>query len=203
MRPLPLLVLLAACASATPAPVGPESTVQAWADGLRAKDAEAIWALLDPATRQRVSVGEVARLLEQNEAELHARAEQLAVVEDLESRAVVPLPSGEQAVLMLEGGEWRLVGGVLGAPALTTPEDAVRALRRALARGRADGVLELLARAPRAALRAEIARFLADTEDELDWETTVQGNEARVQTSGARVIRLVREAGEWRIVDVQ
>ena len=48
VRPLPLLVLLAACASATPAPVGPEAAVQAWADGLRAKDAEAVWALLGP-----------------------------------------------------------------------------------------------------------------------------------------------------------
>lgn len=197
------LAMLAGCASAAVIE-GPGPTVEAYARAVQAQDAEAVHALLDEESRESVATDDVARLLQENQQELNERAEiaqqQLAGVN---SRATVRLPSGEIAVLTLEDGEWKILGGVLDAPALQTPEDAIRAMRHALQRRSMSGVLRVLSRAPRAQLEAEVERFLDDTEDELDYDIEVEGNEALVRASNGRVIHLVREAGEWRIAEVE
>ncbi|MBX3250900.1 MAG: hypothetical protein KF901_27225 [Myxococcales bacterium] len=192
---------LAACAAQT-RHVGPERTLAAWSDGVRRGDAVAIRALLDEDTREGLSADEVERLLTENQEELRGQLGG-ADPEALEARAVVPLRDGERAVLVLEGGEWKLTGTLLGVPALVTPEDAVRELRRALRRPPLRGVLSVLARRPRAVIEAEIERFLDESEDELAWETEVGGNDASVRTAGGWLVRLVREAGEWRVEDVE
>ncbi len=92
---------------------------------------------------------------------------------------------------------------MLDAPALLTPQDAVLALRHALQRRDLAAVLRVLARPTRAELEAEIRGFIESTDDALDLEVEIQGNEARVRTTGGRVVRLVREAGEWRVRDVE
>ena len=61
----------------------------------------------------------------------------------------------------------------------------------------------MLARQQRAELEADIARIIEQTEDEADLEVVVQGNEARIRTTGGGEIVLVREAGEWHVVDVR
>lgn len=199
--------LLTACGAAvtTNSVEAPDATVRAYAAALRAGDAAAIRELMTAETQARVSEAEVARLLEENREELRERAQQAeaALEGGVSTRAAVRLVDGEVAVLGLEAGHWRIVGGVLDAPALLTPEDAVRSLRMFLRRRSLPGLLRVLAHGPRADLEAEVARFLDDTEDELDWETEVHDNEAFVRTSAGRVIHLVREAGEWRVADVE
>jgi len=203
MRVLWVAIALGGCGSAVVVE-GPGPTVEAYARAVQAQDAEAVHALLDADSRETVDSEEVARLLEENQTELRERAEVAQrQLEGIESRATVRLPSGELAVLTLEDGEWKLLGGVLDAPALQTPEDAVRAMRHALQRQSMSGVLRVLARAPRAQLDAEVERFLDDTEDELDYDVEIEANEALVRASNGRVIRLVREAGEWRIAEVE
>ena len=44
--------------------------------------------------------------------------------------------------------------------------------------------------------------MLEATEDADDLEVEIQGNRARVRTTGGGTIELVRESGEWRVVDV-
>jgi len=197
------LVALVGCT--TPVVQGPAPTLAEYSRAVRAGDAEAVHALYDEETRAQVDADEVGALLEQNREEL---AQQLDAVdqaraEGVESRAVLALPGDERVVLRIEDGAWVIEGGVLDVPALQTPQDAVLALRHAILRRSLRGLLRVLARAPRAELEAEMDRFLGDTEDELDLRTEIQGNIARVQTSGGRVILLVREAGEWRVVDVE
>ena len=97
----------------------------------------------------------------------------------------------------------RIDGGILDAPALRTPEDAVRSLRRALARRSLPSLERVLARQPRADLEAEIERILDETADDLDHEVEIRGNRARVRLTGGREILLAREAGEWRIVEIR
>jgi len=158
--------------------------------------------LLDEDTQQQVTEEDLATLLEENAEELRERSAEIAP-ERVQTRAVVELPTGESTVLSLEGEAWKIDGGVLGAPALVTPEDAIRSLRRALIRRGLRDVLAVFARSLRGEVEAEVRRFLEETADELDYETEVQGSAAIVRTSGGRIVRLTREAGEWRIVDFE
>lgn len=200
-----LVSTLAGCAAGGAAVARPEATVEAYVRAVRAGDAQAAYALLDEATRSTLTPEDLARLMEENREELQEQGEELErrLGRGVEARAEVALPSGEEAVLVLEDGRWQLDGDVLGSPTLRTPRDAVMALRRSLMRRSLPGVVRVLARQPRAELEAEIERVLEETADELDLEYEVRGNTARVRTTGGREIQLIREAGEWRIVDVE
>ena len=183
----------------------PEATLREYVSAIRAGDAATAYALLDEDTRAQVTLEELTALLEQNRSEL---AEQAALVEDaadegIATQARVELASGEHVRLAREEHGWRITGGVLDAPTLATPQDAVLALRRALLRGSLAGVARILARDQRAELEADIQRFLNETEDELDLDYEVRGNVARVRTTGGREVHLVREAGEWRVVEIR
>lgn len=198
------LALCAGCASTEPPP-GPEATVMAYVRAVRAGDARAAYALLDPETRAEVPFERFAALMEDNRAELEEQADALArrARDGIEPRARAELAGGRAVVLVREGGRWRVEAGVAETPALHTPRDAVLALRRALAHRDLRGIERVLSRGTRAELEADIRQFLDETADELDLEYEVRGNRARVRTTEGREILLVREAGEWRVVDVE
>jgi len=118
------------------------------------------------------------------------------------AHARVRLQSGETIVLVLEENGWRIDGGVLDAAGLATPLDAVAAFRRALMRRDLRGVERVLSRQTRAEWEEEVRRVVDATEDGDDLQVEIQGNRARVRTTGGGSIELVRESGEWRVVDV-
>ena len=198
------LILLVGCGGSAGQVTPPATTLQAYSEAVRASDAEKAHALLDEETRAEVSVDELRSLLGENQAELADQARELERVaaEGITARARVPLESGESVALVLEDGRWVVDGGVLDAPALRTPLDAVLSLRRALRRRSFRGMSRVLAREPRAELDAEIERILEDTADERDLRVEIQGNRARVLTTSGREIVLVREAGEWRVLSI-
>jgi predicted nucleotidyltransferase len=105
-------------------------------------------------------------------------------------------------VLVLEDGAWRIDGGVLDAAGLGSPLDAVAAFRRALMRRDLDGIERVLSRQTRAEWEEEVRRLVDATADPDDLEIEVQGNRAHVRTTGGGSIELIRESGEWRVVDV-
>lgn len=198
------LALLCGC-GAGPRVEGPSGTVRAYAAALSRADADAAWALLDEDARRGRAAAEHAALMAQNADELATQAEALeraAGTEAVEARARVPLRSGETIVLVLEDGQWRIDGGVLDAAGLGTPLDAVAAFRRALMRRDLDGVERVLSRQTRAEWEEEVRRLVESTADLDDLEVEIQGNRARVRTTGGGSIELVRESGEWRVVDV-
>jgi hypothetical protein len=201
------LVALGGCGGAvagrgTPDPRG---TLRAWAAAVRAQDAEAAYALLDADAQRGTDPARFAAFFRENRAELAAQATALEAraASAVGARARLSLVGGEVVVLVLEDGVWRIDGGVLDAPGLRTPEDAVASLRRALARRSLPGVLRVLSRETRGDVEAEIARFLAASEDAADLETHVDGDTAEVRLGGEARVTLVREAGAWRVVDVE
>lgn len=200
-----LVIVLASGCGASARVEGPSGTVRAYAGALSRGDAAAAWALLDEDARRGRAEAEHAALMGQNAEELADQAEALeraAGSEALEARARVPLRSGETIVLVLEDGQWRIDGGVLDAAGLGTPLDAVAAFRRAIMRRDLDGIERVLSRQTRAEWEEEVRRLVDSTADLDDLEVEIQGNRARVRTTGGGSIELVRESGEWRIVDV-
>jgi hypothetical protein len=207
VRPLrfwPLLGLgLAACGGTSHAVTDPAATVRAFAEASRSGDVSAVYALLDDATRERLTLAELQASFASNPAEARAQSERLAHVEAVPAtRAKVELPSGEELPLVLEEGGFHLAGGFLDAASPATPEDAVTALRHALLRRSLPALLRILSRNTRAELEAELQRLLDETEDELDLDVQTSEDRATVQLGGGRVLELDRVAGEWRIVDV-
>ncbi len=198
------LALLSGCGAAGRVE-GPSGTVRAYAAALSRGDAASAWVLLDEDARRGRTEPEHSALMAQNAEELAAQAEALdraAGTEAVEARARVPLASGETVVLVLEDGEWRIDGGVLDAAGLGTPLDAVAAFRRALMRRDLQGVERVLSRQTRAEWEEEVRRLVESTADPDDLEVEIQGNRAHVRTTGGGSIELVRESGEWRVVDV-
>jgi hypothetical protein len=185
----------------------PDDALARYVEAIRTDDADTAYALLDEDTQAELTLDEFKTLMRQNEREIAEQVSELARLlgedEGVAAWAHVPLASGETVLLVLEDGRWRVDGGVLDAPALRTPRDAVAALRRALSRRSLRGVERVLARQPRAEMEAEIGRILEETADELDLDIEIRGNSARVRTTGGREILLVREAGEWRILEIR
>jgi len=192
------------CAS-SPARRGADETLAAYIAAVRADDAHAAYLLLDEATRARTSEEAFARRMRDASGELSTQVDELE--QSLQRRparvdARVDLDDGGRVVMVEESGQLRIAAGVLDAPSLGSPEDAVLALRRALMRRSLAGVLRVLSQDSRAEVEAEIRDYLDATSDSLDLESEIHGDEARVRLTGGRSVTLIREEGEWRVVDV-
>lgn len=199
------LVLMVGCAS-SPAPRSANATLMAYITAVRADDAHSAYLLLDAATQARTDEGAFTRRMHESHAELVEQVDALAhslAQHPAQVDARVDLDDGERVVLVEEHGELRIASGVVDAPSLSTPEDAVLALRRALMRRSLAGVLRVLSQDTRADVEAEIRDYLGATSDSLDLESEIDGDEARVRLTGGRFVTLVREEGEWRVVDVE
>ena len=205
------LVLLAAlgvaaagCGSGARA-VGPTRVIERYAGALTRGDAESAWVLLDEDARRGRSRDEHRALMEANASELRGQGAALARAarsDAVSARARLELRSGETVVLVLEDDGWRIDGGVFDAAGLGTPLDAVAAFRRALMRRDRPGVERTLSRQTRAEWEEEVRRVVESTSDRDDLEVEIQGDRARVRTTGGGTIELVRESGEWRVMDV-
>jgi hypothetical protein len=196
------LVLSSACGGSRSE--GPAGTLEAYVAAVNGSDADGAYALLDDETRATVSREEFDALLAQNRAELVEQARHIgeATPAGVVATARVPLANGESIDLVLEDGRWSIEGSFLGAPTLRTPRDAVLALRAALSRRSLRAVERVLARQPRAELEADIEALLEDTADDLDLSIEIRGDRARVRTTSGRELVLVREAGEWRVLEL-
>lgn len=208
MRRLPvpwLLCALLACAGPSaervPDAALPARQLQRAIERDRPDDA---YALLDPKLRAQLSRERFTALWKENQAELHELSGKLARVQlQADARAQVELADGEQVVVRLERGAWRIEGGVLDAQALSTPLDTVAELRRALQRQSLPALLRVLSRERRAAWLAAFERSAQQTADPLDLRVEVHGDEAVVHLTGGGEIQLKKEAGRWQIWDVR
>ncbi len=188
----PLLAVLclvpAGCGGAAATLAPPARAVDRYVAAVRAGNSAAAYTLLDEETRAQVSRTEFGRLMRENHTELVQQAKALARAAERapEAQARVQLRGGQTVTMVLEDGRWRIEGGVLDAPSLRTPRDAVVALREALQRRSIAGVERILARQPRAEVEAEIRRVVDGTSDPLDLSYEVHGNNAVVHTTDGR-----------------
>lgn len=193
------------CGAAAASGGAPSETLIAYADAVEHGDVERAYALSSTETRSAMSLETFRERMRENHDELVAEAIALKAraADATRARAELHLTNGETVTLSLEDGEWSIEGGVIDAPALRTPRDAVVAFRQALVRRDMAGVLRVLDRQRRAQISAQVARVVESTSDEADMQVEVDGDQAVVHLTDGGQIQLVREGGEWHVVDVE
>jgi hypothetical protein len=184
------LLLLTGCA-AVPARSAAESRTEL-ARALAEADAVALGRLLqaEPGT---LALEEVRSEL----AELAVEVERASL--DERARAYA---GPATIVLVREAEGWRVDRGLLSAPVLATPEEALAAFARALARVRTSGLSGVLGRRARAIVLEELERWARGLADPRAVPIEVEGSTATATLPTGVVVELVEEAGEWRVDDV-
>ncbi|MBM4376901.1 MAG: hypothetical protein FJ095_17605 [Deltaproteobacteria bacterium] len=205
-RRRPTLLLLAGLASGCRASVAvppPEAALASYVSALERGDAQALYALFDDESRRALSVGDAARLLDEQRAELREHGQALATRGRLgTTRAELRFQDGEVVGLAFEGGEFR-VEGVSGLPSVArTPTQALGQLRAVLARRSYAGLLRVLSPAIRAALEGELRSLVEGLREPDALPIDVSGDLATVIVPGGHKVKLRREDGAWHVDDL-
>jgi hypothetical protein len=180
--------LLAPVSGCAPTPLGPES------------------ALRDETSRLRAA-SEGGELATERAAEERRELADALDRAPLERRALVTV-GGEggavrSLVLVEEDGAFRVEAGILGVPSLDTPERAIAALHRALAREISLGPGALLVEEERRAWLEERMRYRDGTASPEALDVRVEGDSATATTPLGDEIVLLREGAEWRVASMR
>ena len=196
-------------------PEEPAATMASFGAALAHGDLRAAYQLTSAAFQRRMPYEAFAAGLAAAGAEPAALGQRLvAEAGAVAPRVALTLELGEEVPLVLEGGRWRIDGPVYEAWGQATPRAAVRTFIRALEAHRYDIVLRLVPDRYRAGLSADRLRafwegehkdehqaLLARVRSAAQGPLTETGDEARLSVAPDRVVRLVREAGQWKIED--
>jgi len=203
---------LTACAHR---PEEPAATMASFGAALTRGDLQAAYQLTSAAFQRRMPYQAFAAALTAAGTEPAALGQRLVTEAGaIAPRVAVTLELGEEVPLVLEGGRWRIDGPVYEAWGQATPRAAIRTFLRALDAHRYDIVLRLVPDRYRAGLSADRLRAFWEGEHREEHQAllarvragaqgpiTETGDEARLSVAPDRVVRLVREAGQWRIED--
>jgi hypothetical protein len=200
------LAVLAGCAET------PRSALSDYRAALAQRDAKAIWERSSAARRAEVSPEDLAAVL--GAPETAALVAELA--EPQVEKAELILASGRKVVLVREAGRWRIaeggadrlvaatpVGAVLGFFAAVAANDlpAIRSRIPNAAAARFTDDAALVAHLERIKPRIEAAKNeLAPLGAKQAW---IEGDRAEIAYGSSKAVRLVREDGRWRIVDLE
>lgn len=180
----------------------PVDAVKAYHQAVQDRDPDAVYALLDEDGRLGMDPETFARYFERNYDGIAHQADQLlagaADGDDIDVKARVPLPAGEEAELVWQRGSWWLASTTPSRGAQASPQQTLDAFRSALAGRNLDATLGLLSTERRSAYLAELELFRKSLEGE-DAEIVTNGNTAIVALTGGDKLILVREDGVWRV----
>jgi hypothetical protein len=196
------LTLVASCAR--PRVADPMPAVHAYAAAAERGDADALYALLSKRSQRDLGRDGTRRLVRETKAELSRSAKALQGPSvELEAVAVVRYDDGENAVLELDDGVFK-VGSADALPAAPrSPAEALGALRKALARRSYPALVRVLSQETQSALESDWDALVRGLEDPETLDVRVQGDRAEVELSGGHTVKLRRELGVWRIEDLR
>jgi hypothetical protein len=180
----------------------PKVTARAYASAALRGDADAVYALLTPASQQALGPAGTKQLVAESREEIGRTAR--AVLNDdarVEASAEARFVDGESAVLTLEDGRFLLDATSLLPARPRTPSQALSGLRRALARRSYPALMAALARDSQSAVEADIGSLVSGLEHPETLDVQVNGDAAEVQLPSGHLIKLKREGGVWRVLD--
>lgn len=197
-----MAILIAGCGG--PAVPDPRNAIAEYERAVAAGDADRVYSLLTAEARTAYGRQGTRRLLTDARAEIasaaRAAASPGAVVH---AEAVVPYVDGEKAVLELENGRFR-ISGAAGLPSSArTPAQALSDLRAALARRSYAALVRVLSADTRAALERDLRSMQVGLEHPESLRVRVRGESAEVDVPFGHKVLLKREAGVWRVYDLE
>lgn len=202
LAPILLSVVLVGCGARI---AEPDDTVTAWVDAIQDGRCEAAGRLLDPGARGGLEPQAWAEWCSLHLGSLQEQAANVrASLDDgaMTVRASVPLDIARDASLVHTGTRWALSEQ---PPLLGGGDDPVDALESLAAVLSSDGMQDVLA------VLSEDAREQYGAEIRAVVEALLHGRDARVRVTGdaatidvgTMTVRLVREAGAWRVDEVE
>jgi hypothetical protein len=194
--------LMLACGR--PALPDPQAAARAYADAAARGDAERIHALLTTDAQRTYGRAGVRALVQDEREELKQQADALRGRDvRLESTATMLLADGTEVELTLEPDGFRVAAADTLPAAARTPVEALDGLRRALARRSYSALLRVLSSEARGAVETDLRAVAAGLENPATLDVRVQGDRADVDVGGGHQVTLRREAGTWRVEDIQ
>lgn len=196
-------------------PEGPAAAVAAFGTAVARGDFQAAYGLTSAEFRRRMPFEAFAAGFKAGGGEPEALGKRMvAEAPRIAPRVEIELSLGERVPMLLEDGRWRIDGPVYEAWGQGTPRAALRTLVRALDERRYDVVLRLVPNRYRAGLSADKLRnywegerkadngaLLARLRAALAGPIAEMGDEAHLPYPPDKEVRLVREAGEWKVED--
>jgi len=202
LRVLALSGLALACGR--PALPDPREAARAYADAAARGDADRIHALLTREARRTYGQARVRELVRDERAELGRQAAAVSRPDTrVEASATLLLADGSEVELALEADGFRVAAADTLPGAARTPTEALDGLRRALSRRSYSALLRVLSAESRAAMELDLRALVLALENPATLDVRVQGDRADVDVGGGHLVTLRREAGTWRVEDIQ
>ena len=200
------LALLALVAFGCGRPEVPDArdAARAYAEALRRGDHRAVYGMMTRESQRSLGEKGTQRLLADAKAELDKQAASLLEPGTrVEAVATYRLEDGESADLVLGEHGFRVGAAGTFPSAARTPAQALEALRRALARRSYPALVRVLSSETQSAVETEVRSLVEGLENAETLEVKVEGDTATVEVPGGHRVRLKREAGVWRVDDVE
>jgi hypothetical protein len=202
LRLLVLSLSLAAAGCGGSAIPDPKQAVAAYAAAASKGDADTIYEMLSDKSKRALSRDEVRRMVADERAELSDQAKAVTAPGVIvKAHARVRYPDGEGASLDLEDGVFRISAADALPAGARTPQQALEALRRVLARRSYAGLLRVLSPSTRSAIERDLRSLVEGLEQPEGLEVEISGDAATVQVPGGHEVKLRREAGVWHVED--
>jgi hypothetical protein len=199
----PLSILTAVGCARTPLPDARVAAV-AFAAAVERKDVDALFNLLNEASRHAVTKAELAQLLATAYPELQVRAQGFAGTDaEVTAAARVLYANGRVGTLSLEHGEFR-IRTLDSLPAgARSPVEALAQLRGALARRSYASLVRTMSKQTQAALEEHVTSLVQALDNPDSLELTVDGDSATAKTRSGHRVELKQEGGVWTIQDFE
>jgi hypothetical protein len=180
----------------------PRATAAEYGAAATKGDARAVHALMTEEARRTYGEEGTKRLLAAARDEIVRQASAFSSAgATVRVEAEVPYVDGERGILEVSAGRYR-VSAASGLPAAArTPTQALLELRSALARRSYSALVRVLSEGTRTAMERDVSALVTGLQSPESLEVNVHGDSAEVVVPGGHKVRLVREAGVWRIHD--
>src|SRR4051794_31044616 len=144
------LVALAGCSGVALVQQGPSDTLRAYAQALEQGRVDDAYHLLSDEAKRSMSLEAFRRAVKENPRDATEIAQALArPATDPVVTATVTVPSGDELLLVYEGGRWRIDASAVDLYGQATPRQAIMGFLRAFERKRYDVILRYVPDAER------------------------------------------------------
>lgn len=196
------MLLASGLGCSRPAVPDPKVAALEFARAAQAGDHAAVYALMTEQSKMQYGPTQTKALVEDAKGELKRTGTALEQGPlAVQARAEIRYSDGEQAVLELEEGHFRVAElGTLPSGAVT-PAQALSELRVALARRSYPALMRVMTSSSRGTMENNTRSLVNGLEEPETLDIDVEGDRAEVELPDGHTVRLKREEGVWKVED--